>query len=591
MAFHRLSVPSYYGGLPGGYDYINNALVGTPAAAGSQKSGGPNDGTYFVAFGDDATSNNANRPALALAENCDLLDDLMRRDLAIPTRTGDVLAGAPVPSIVITGPDVFLGAPGTPNTTAGINTFLQLTDSNDNEIVDATGTAECKITAVAGGVPGAGFTAGNLTLTISPAIPTGKTYRVYYATRGNLATIPVEALSIIKIRGAEEVPAELLTSGGASLIGYAGGPLWNNGSTNLQTTVEAQLDKIVGDLASFGASLIGCGNIGTWANNDEIDNGNLFDNLAQVMTDLAATQGAVRIGAAALGIWADFDTNPATSIQGHLANIVADLAGSAGSQKIGGAVEAGTRFALSAGTLRSQLVAISNDLDSIRTSGVDRIRAYNTRQELRQAIDNGDPIIDRGHYLVRGHGIFEYVNGAFEVDNDYDLVVDENDIGTYYLVAPKPRLKKLEHLVLNSTVSNIGTTTTLFTDAIAVTQLAVGDIIELEVTAAVYTYATNIAIDGGAFVEATLVNGTNVIAGTIVTGNAVGIYNHFDNTGTIPAVSAFGVSKLCRTVTGPDLSSGGTLYMRARYRKNTFGAGAYTADVVLNSILVRHWRV
>ena len=66
MPFHRLGVPSYFGGLPGGYDYINNAISGTPANADGAKSGGPNAGTYFVAFGEDATSSDFNRANKAL---------------------------------------------------------------------------------------------------------------------------------------------------------------------------------------------------------------------------------------------------------------------------------------------------------------------------------------------------------------------------------------------------------------------------------------------------------------------------------------------------------------------------------------------
>ena len=44
MGFHRLTVPSYYGGLPGGYDYINNAVSGTPANANGVLPSGPNTG-------------------------------------------------------------------------------------------------------------------------------------------------------------------------------------------------------------------------------------------------------------------------------------------------------------------------------------------------------------------------------------------------------------------------------------------------------------------------------------------------------------------------------------------------------------------
>src|SRR5262245_10462430 len=117
MGFHRQTTPTYFGALPVGYDYINNLLSGTPAFAHGAKVGGPNAGTYFVAFGEDATSSDFNRPHKALAENCDILDDYAHRDLAVPVKTSDVVAGGGgVSSIVLTGPGIFIGEGGTPNT-------------------------------------------------------------------------------------------------------------------------------------------------------------------------------------------------------------------------------------------------------------------------------------------------------------------------------------------------------------------------------------------------------------------------------------------------------------------------------------------
>lgn len=259
MAFHRLTVPGYFGGLRGGDDYLNNAVVGTPALYDGPRAMGPNAGTYFIGFAEDGRTLAWNRGLKALADNTDLLDNWMHRDVAMPTRTALVTAGAPVASIVITGPDIFLGASGTPGTPAGYETFLQLLDDEDKEIVD-TSLAKCQITAVAGGTVGVGgFSAGNVTLTISPPIPTGKNYRVYYAVRGNLATMPVDALTNIKIRAAQEVPALLESPGGADLIGYNGGASWQDGTTNPgPTTVGAQLDKILTELsADAGAARIG----------------------------------------------------------------------------------------------------------------------------------------------------------------------------------------------------------------------------------------------------------------------------------------------------------------------------------------------
>lgn len=253
MGFHRLTVPSYYGGLPGGYDYINNAVSGTPANANSVLPSGPNSGSYFVGFGDDGTSANANRPHKALSENTDYLDDLLHRDIAVPQRTVDTVAGGGgVSSIVLTGP-VFIGSPGTPNTAAGINTFVSILDENDNEIIGA-GNTQCMATAITGGTVGTNFSAGNVTLTVSPAIPAGKTYRVYYATRGNLATLPVDALTSIKVRGAQEVSAQLEAPSGAGLIGITGIGNWADATGISATTVAGAIAEILSDLSATAAA-------------------------------------------------------------------------------------------------------------------------------------------------------------------------------------------------------------------------------------------------------------------------------------------------------------------------------------------------
>lgn len=250
MSFHRFTVPSYTGGLPGGYDYINNALSGTPATYDTARSdGGPNTGTYFVGGAEDARSQTVNRGLAALAQNTDALDDILRRDIAVPAITSVVTAASPVSSLTLSGPGVFLGASGTPNSAAGINTFIEILDSTDKEIVDSTGT-RCMVTAISGGTVGSGgFSAGNVVCTVSPAIPIGTNYHVYYGVRSNLATMPVDAITNVKIRSAQEVSADLLGPGGAALIGYAAGPTWADSTTNPQSHVQTQLDKIVNDLA------------------------------------------------------------------------------------------------------------------------------------------------------------------------------------------------------------------------------------------------------------------------------------------------------------------------------------------------------
>lgn len=206
--FHRLAdLPVDYDTGPYTYDYINNAGVGTPAPADGQKAGGPNIGTYFVAFGEDATSANVNRPNLALAENCDFLDNLLHRPLAIPRRTTDA-AGPSVNPVALPDPTgVYLGD-GTEPIPETLQTLFEVLDDSDNEIIDPTTGNKCVVVSIASGqAVGSGFAAAPVTLNISPAVPAGTNFRIYYAVKGSLATMPTDAFTVIKIRGAQEISA------------------------------------------------------------------------------------------------------------------------------------------------------------------------------------------------------------------------------------------------------------------------------------------------------------------------------------------------------------------------------------------------
>jgi len=231
MSFHRLIVPTYFNGLPGGYDYINNALSGTPALApGARSDGGPNNGTYFVGFAENALGGAVNRGLKALAQNCDTLDDYLHRDVAIPQVTDDDIEVFDVSSIVLTGP-IYTGVSGTPNTVDGIRKFVTLVDSNDNEIFN--GGIECQVTAITPNTVGSDWSVGNVTLTVSPAIPASTTFRVYYATRSNAAAFLPDA-----IVGARR-----------GLGHYNGTDPWADGTVNPAGFVTGQLSKIVADLA------------------------------------------------------------------------------------------------------------------------------------------------------------------------------------------------------------------------------------------------------------------------------------------------------------------------------------------------------
>ena len=201
--FYRRTAPAYFGGLPAGYAYINNLLSGTPAFADGAKGSGPNAGTFYVAFGEDATSSDANRPADALATNTDALDDLLHRDIALVVRTTDTgPTGSPTPTVTLTGPGIFLGNAG-----AQLKDLFHVTDANDDDI-DVAGT-KVLVQSFTGGTIGTGFSSGNITLTFNVSIPTGTTYHIYYGTRTNWATFPSDGLTMTRIRGAVDVDAQV----------------------------------------------------------------------------------------------------------------------------------------------------------------------------------------------------------------------------------------------------------------------------------------------------------------------------------------------------------------------------------------------
>lgn len=248
--FHRLTTPTYFGGLPGGYDYINDPVAngdsGVAAFADAKKTGGANDGTYFVAFQEDASSSNANRGMKALAENTDLIDDILRKDLALTARTANATAASPVSQIVLSG-YVFVGEFGVTNNQDMRDRLISILDGNDNEIIDATGTKVQALLIHNGsssnvvGTTAAGFF-NSPTVNLNVAIPTGTVYRVYYGERGNLASLPKDAFTNIKIRGAQEISGEterVLRD----LHATAGTTLWNDPWTaNINSLARTGLD-------------------------------------------------------------------------------------------------------------------------------------------------------------------------------------------------------------------------------------------------------------------------------------------------------------------------------------------------------------
>jgi hypothetical protein len=198
----------------------------------------------------------------------------------------------------------------------------------------------------------------------------------------------------------------------AVAIDYAGSIAWADGGQNPATTVEAQIDKIIADLATDGgAAKIGAAAtagvpraLGAGSVKSQLDallgfiNGHLTvaagahaasaityaggaawkdgtpnaaatveAQLNKLIADLSADAGAARIGAGARADWLDGRTNPAgVSLLAALSKIIADLSESA--ESADGAARIGTRTSgtLPAGSVRSQLDALN--ASAVRTN-------------------------------------------------------------------------------------------------------------------------------------------------------------------------------------------------------------------------------
>lgn len=198
MAFHRLTTPTYFGGLPGGFDYLNTPSdpsvggTGVPAQTDNKKVGGDNDGTYFVAFKEDGTSAHANRPAKALGENTDFIDDTLHSSVPKFAFLEATAVGA-VTTVALVG-EIFVGEFGMANNATNRNLLIHITDQATNDDLEVGGTKVAPSLIHDGasvnvvGTAADGFRT-NASVNFSPAIPNGTQYRVWYGVRSSLHEI------------------------------------------------------------------------------------------------------------------------------------------------------------------------------------------------------------------------------------------------------------------------------------------------------------------------------------------------------------------------------------------------------------------
>lgn len=255
--------------------------------------------------------------------------DLGGRELATPTRNALVTPGSPVASVVLPAQTFVGNAPSYP-----LEMLFQVVDSADRSIFNA-GT-RVVVTSLTGATVGAGFTPGTVTINLTPSVPTGVQYRVYYATRATYASLPVDSLTFDRVFGLY-----------ADAIAYAGSPNWASGAPLTATTVETAIDAIVSDLAlstaPSGARRIGfqAGNV-NWANasvNTAFTN--VQQTLDDIVTKLAATSGTTGselIGTDFTATWVIGGGNivASTTVFGGLNDIVLDLRGTTSVSNNGG---------------------------------------------------------------------------------------------------------------------------------------------------------------------------------------------------------------------------------------------------------------
>lgn len=123
---------------------------------------------------------------------------------------------------------------------------------------------------------------------------------------------------------------------GSGLVGYAGGGAWADGTTNPATNVEAQLDKVITDLATgSGSAKIAAAAGPAW--NDATSNPaeRLDQRVDSIISDLAGSGGAAKLGVPVSPAWADAATRGAEGLQARVDGIISDLAGVNGGAKIG----------------------------------------------------------------------------------------------------------------------------------------------------------------------------------------------------------------------------------------------------------------
>ena len=398
IEFHRLVAPAYdEDTLSTTHDLINDPALNTPPGTGvpsvvdGMKSGGPNSGTYFIAFGEDGTSFHFNRGFQALAENTDFLDDIVHADLATPVVVDVVIAGSPSNTVAITA-EVFVGVFGTVNNPLSRNGLAAILDVNGLPFVkedpsfNRIGVAVNKIhngsgINVIGQEAGGFFT--NPSVEFTTPLLVGS-HKLVYFTR---ASVKGQGMSVLSRLGSGlEFDSRAYAEALKAQNFYPAGPIWHDATPNPAAS--------------------------------------MYTRVAGIITDLVDDAGSDRIGSAAITAWHDATPNPASSIYDRFKGMVDDLIADAGSDRIGSDAIAGTHLALSASdSIYDQLGDLTGFINTNHIKGlVNTLFSVKNYGAIGNGIADDEPAIqDAIDAAAVGGGVVMFPPGTYNIEGDLDI--------------------------------------------------------------------------------------------------------------------------------------------------------------------------
>lgn len=121
----------------------------------------------------------------------------------------------------------------------------------------------------------------------------------------------------------------------AGQVTYGGGVTWADGTPNPSVSLEAQVDKILTDLAIGAGSIkIASEALPAWADATANAAGAIYEQLDAIIQALALGAGSAKIAQPASDNWADGTANPAETLGARIQSIIFDLGQGAGAAKI-----------------------------------------------------------------------------------------------------------------------------------------------------------------------------------------------------------------------------------------------------------------